>query len=221
MLAGCATGPPPLAPSTGETLEFTVNINPSGHVETQWTTSAGNTYLGYYRIVINNLNPALIGSQTAITTNPDTWTDYFELNNGGWIRNDRIAPPSSQQPQQWTGAQPVTPGTIGTTSYTMEVTLPDHYLGNASQFNVSVITYIAPQSNPSDILPIDALGPPITATSPISYISFNSAISKINTMSDPLDDYATYPAQFPDLQASDYQNFDISSFTVQEQAANQ
>jgi hypothetical protein len=217
FFSGCATPPPP-TPTSAQSLSFQVSINPSGQITTQFTGSQGNAYLGFYRIVINDFNQSLVGTETAVTTNPCTWTDYFELNNGGWIRNDRIAPCTSNQPQQFTGAQAITPGTIsnGGTSFTIALSLPDPHLGSASQFNVSVITYIAKQSNPANLVAIDALGPPLSANSPINYISFNSALSNTNTMNDPLGDWVADPVDFPDITTAQYQDFDIASLTVQE-----
>lgn len=168
--------------------------------------------------MINTLNTSLIGNQTAVTTSPDTWTDYFQLDSTGWTRNHRIALPNSQQPQQWSGFQAVTPGTISSSgnSFTLALSLPDQYLGAASIFNASVITYIAPASNPLDLHPIDSLGPTLTNTQAINYISFNSSVSTQNTLTDSggLGDWLAYPADFPDLTNSNYQNFDVKSLSI-------
>ncbi len=241
VLSSCATGPPPPLPApalpapgggggggggpippTGPTrLIFQVDLNDSGRVTTLFNTGTPKTYLGTYRIVINTLNTALIGNQTAVTTSPDTWTDYFQFDLTGWTRNHRIAPPNAPQPQQWTGFQVITPGSISPTgnSFTLTLSLPDTYLGSATLFNASIITYIAPQTNPSDLHPIDALGPTIISTSPIDYLTFNVATSMTNSKADTggLGDWATYPADFPDLVNSNYINYDVKAFTVTEQ----
>lgn len=214
--AGCSTAPPPAgAAPLGKTISFQVILNDAAGVKTQFISSSGKNYLGTYRIVINTLNSALIGNQTAITTSQDTWTDYFQLDTSGWTRNHRIALPNSSAPQQFTGFQAITPGTISGNSFTIALSLPDVYLGNATTFNASVITYISPQSDPGNLHAIDALGPTLSGT-PIDYLSFNAAVSKTNSKADSggLGDWLTYPGDFPDLTNSDYQNFDIKSFTV-------
>lgn len=217
-LFGCATGPPPVTtptPTTTTKLTFQVGLNNNGTPTTQFTTSAG-TYLGIYRIVINTLNTSLIGNQFAITTSPDTWTDYFELDSGGWIRNHRIAQPNSQQPQQFTGQQAITPGTISGNSFTLVLSLPDQYLGAANKFNVSVISYIALANNPGLLFPVDALGPQVSSSSPIDFISFDNTVSATNNKPDPSGDWTSY-SKFPDITSANYQNFDITSLTVSEQ----
>lgn len=219
-LFGCSTGPPPPAAAkpSSKTLTFQVSFNNITSLSTQFSTSAGNTYLGFYRIVLNTLNTGLIGNQFAITTSPDTWTDYFELNSTGWIRNHRIAPPSSQQPQQWTGNQAITPGTISSSnnSFTLVVSLPDQYLGTAGKFNASIITFIAQASSPGILYPIDALGPPVSTNSSIDFLTFDTSVSSTNNKSDSLNDWTTY-ARFPDITVANYQNFDVQSLTVSEQ----
>lgn len=219
MLVGCATGPPPPLPSPRvQTLNLVVNLNDLARVNTRITTSSGNTYLGFYRIVINSLNTSLIGNQIAVTTSPDTWTDTIELSTSGWSRNHRIASPTSQQPQQWSGFQAITPGTISSSgnSFTVALTLPDQVLGSANLFNASIITYLAPVSNPGDLHPIDSLGPLLSPSTAIDFLTFNAAASNPNTKADSggTGDWATYPADFPDLQPADYQNYDIRSLTI-------
>lgn len=216
-LAGCSTSAPPPAPAgpLGNTISFQVALNDSGRVTTQFTSSSGRTYLGTYRVVINTLNTSLIGNQVAVTTSPDTWTDYFQLDVNGWTRNHRIALPTSQQPQQFTGLQAITPGSISSSgnNFTIALSLPDQYLGNAGTFNASVITYIAPSSSSGSLHAIDALGPTLSGVS-IDYLSFNASSSKTNSKSDALGDWQTYQGDFPEFQSTDYQNFDIKSFTV-------
>ncbi len=205
------------APPKFRTLSFQIRLNDAGEVKTSFVSSEGKRYLGVYRIVINSLDPALIGGQNAVTTSPDTWTDYIQLDQFGWSRNHRIAPPYSQQPGQWTGFQPVSGGTTSGNNLSVILTLPDLYLADAKQFNASLITYIAPEDNPNDLHPIDALGPPLSSSVPIEYLMFDAAVSPTNYKSDPLGDYASYPADLADLSNADYRNFDIQSLTVVEQ----
>lgn len=218
-LSGCATNPPPplVTQPTTKTLSFQIFLNDAAKVSTQFTEN-NKTFLGTYRIIVNTLNPNLIGNNTVLTSSTDTWTDYFQYDITGWTRNHRIALPNSQQPQQWTGFQAITPGAISASqnSFTVALSTPDQYLGNATSFLVSVITYIAPQSNPANLHAIDALGPQLNGGTTIDYIAFNSSLSNQNSKADSggLGDWLAYPLDFPDLTNSDYTNFDIKSMTV-------
>ncbi len=221
IFSGCATGPPPVIVPTVKTLRFQVTVQ--GAITTSFSEN-GTQYLGVYRIAVNDLNSSLIGSDTLVTTNPDTWTDYFELDNGGWIRNDRIASPTSQQPQQWTGPQAITPGSISSNgnSFTIALTLPDHYLQNADQFNLNVFTYIVPASsslvtclNPQSLcIPpvISEIGATLPTIPPL--INFNVNVSNPYTINNQPDDYLEDPIDLPGLTTSDYENFALSSLTV-------
>jgi hypothetical protein len=221
LSAGCSTGPPPLLAPVSKTLRFQVTVQ--GGITTSFTEN-GTQYLGVYRIAVNDLNTSLIGSDTLVTTNPDTWTDYFELDNSGWIRNDRIASPTSQQPQQWTGPQAITPGSITSNGNSLIIVLklPDTYLGNAQQFDINVFTYIVPASsslvnclNPQNqcIPPvISEIGAALPTTPPL--INFNENISNPYTINNQPNDYLEDPVDLPGLTTSDYENFALSSLTV-------